>query len=94
MSLKITSYNNFFKVKGVLTKRTVHLFHSEFHNVFERINAMTLSIEGVEEIDKYGIQALLKLHNEALDKQKSLSIIGMGCDSLYNHFKSEQSAVA
>ena len=35
---------------------------------------------------------MAQLHNEALVKGKKLSIIGMGCDDLYEHFKSEESA--
>lgn len=92
MSLKITSYNNYFKIKGVLDRRSVHLFQEEFKNIFEKLDALTISIEGLDGIDRYGINALAKLHNESLTKQKSLSIVGLGCKNLYDHFKSQDAA--
>lgn len=92
MNLEITSYNNQFRIKGVLNRQNVNVFSSEFKNVFEKFNSLTLSIEGLTSIDRYGVNALAQLHNESISKQKSLSIIGMGCDDLYEHFKSEETA--
>jgi len=34
--------------------------------------------------------ALARLHNESITKSKRLSIIGIGCKELYQHFKSEE----
>ena len=34
--------------------------------------------------------ALARLHNESINKSKRLSIIGLGCKELYEHFKSEE----
>ena len=53
---------------------------------------MTINIQNVTSIDRYGVNALAQLHNEALVKGKKLSIIGMGSDDLYEHFKTEESA--
>ena len=92
MNIEITSYNNQFKIKGVLNRQNVNVFNSEFKNIFEKFNSLTLSIEGLTSIDRYGVNALAQLHNESISKRKSLSIIGMGCDDLYEHFKSEESA--
>lgn len=92
MNLEITSYNNQFKIKGVLNRQNVYVFNSEFKNVFEKFNSLILSIEGLSSIDRYGVNALAQLHNEAISKHKSLSIVGMGCDDLYEHFKSEETA--
>lgn len=92
MNIEITSYNNQFKIKGVLNRQNVNVFNSEFKNIFEKFNSLTLSIEGLTSIDRYGVNALAQLHNESISKNKSLSIIGMGCDDLYEHFKSEESA--
>lgn len=92
MNLEITSYNNQFKVRGVLNRHNVNVFDTEFKNIFERFNSLTLSIEGLTSIDRYGVNALAKLHNESINKRKSLSIIGLGCDDLYEHFKSEETA--
>ena len=92
MNIEITSYNNQFKIKGVLNRQNVNVFNSEFKNIFEKFNSLILSIEGLTSIDRYGVNALAQLHNESITKQKGLSIIGMGCDDLYEHFKSEESA--
>ncbi len=92
MEFRITNCNNFFKMKGVLNKNSISLFQKEFKNVFERVNSLTISIEDVESMDKYGVDAIAKLHEEALSKNKRLSIIGFGCKELYDHFKTEKAA--
>tara|TARA_R110002050_G_scaffold300830_1_gene473839 strand:+ start:2518 stop:2796 length:279 start_codon:yes stop_codon:yes gene_type:complete len=92
MNLEITNCNNFFKVKGSLNKDTLETFKTEFKNVFNRFGTLTISIEAVESIDKFGVNALTELHQEAIAKNKSLAIIGLGCKDLYNHFKSQVAA--
>ncbi|MCK7589105.1 hypothetical protein M0G43_00815 [Subsaxibacter sp. CAU 1640] len=92
MNIEITSYNNQFKIRGVLNRQNVGVFIREFKDVFDKFNSLTLSIEGLTSIDRYGVNALAQLHNESISKQKRLSIIGMGCDDLYEHFKSEETA--
>lgn len=90
MDLEITNVNNLFEVKGVLNKNNIYHFKREFSNVFDRQNSLTISIENLTSIDRYGVNALAQLHNESITKGKKLSIIGMGCDDLYEHFKSEE----
>ncbi|MCF7559952.1 hypothetical protein L3X39_04820 [Sabulilitoribacter multivorans] len=92
MDLKITNCNNFFKVKGILNRDNVSLFQNEFKNIFDKVNNITISIQDVESMDKYGVDAIAKLHHEALTKNKRLSIIGLGCKDLYDHFKTETAA--
>ncbi|MBJ7881518.1 STAS domain-containing protein [Gelidibacter salicanalis] len=92
MDLKITHQNNLFKVQGILHKGNVHVFKKEFSNIFDKQQALILNIEGLSSIDRYGVNALAQLHNESLKKKKELSIVGMGCDDLYEHFKSEEAA--
>jgi anti-anti-sigma regulatory factor len=92
MELRITNCNNFFKIKGTLDKNNLGVFQSEFKNIFEKENALTISIEDVDSMDRFGVNALAELHKEAIAKNKSLSIIGLGCKDLYNHFKSEIAA--
>lgn len=92
MELEITSYNNFFKLKGILNKRNLSVFKNEFSNVFEKLNDVTISIENIEWMDRYGVNALAGLHYEALEKNKKMSIIGLGCKDLYEHFKSDTAA--
>jgi len=92
MNLKITNCNNFFKIKGILNRRNVHLFQEEFRNIFDRVNKLTISIEELEDIDRYGINAIAKLHNESITMEKNLSIIGYGHRGLYHHLKSSNVA--
>ena len=92
MDLQITNHDNLFQVSGTLNKFNIHQFKKEFSNIFDKQNALIISIENVTSIDRYGVNALAQLHNEALVKGKKLSIIGMGCDDLYEHFNSEESA--
>ena len=92
MDLKITHCNNFFKIKGILNKTNVNLFQNEFNNIFERVSDLTISVQDIESMDKYGVDAIAKLHQEALNKNKRLSIIGFGCKDLYDHFKTTTTA--
>ena len=92
MELEITSYNNFFKIKGILSKRNENIFKREFDNIFEKVDALTISIENIEWMDKFGVNALAGLHYESIEKNKSLSIIGFGCKELYDHFKTQAAA--
>lgn len=92
MELKITSCNNFFKLQGMLDKNNIEIFQNQFNNIFEKVNNITISIQDIEGMDKYGVDAISKLHFEALNKNKRLSIIGFGCKELYDHFKTENAA--
>ena len=92
MNLKITHYNNFFDVKGILDKHSVQRFQDEINHAFDKLQSITISLEGLESIDKHGVMALAKLHNESLSKSKQLSIIGSGCQKLYDHFKTNDAA--
>ncbi|MEL0455588.1 STAS domain-containing protein [Flavobacteriaceae bacterium SZ-1-7] len=92
MDLKITNCNNFFKIKGTLNKSNINLFQREFQNIFEKLNDITISIQDVVSMDKYGVEAIAQLHNEALVKNKRLSIVGFGCKELYDHFKADTAA--
>lgn len=92
MNLSITHYNSFFKVTGILNRQSVGIFQKEFQGIFERLQAVTISIEGLQGIDKDGVSALAKLHNESITQNKQLSIIGFGCKDLYDHFKTNDAA--
>ena len=92
MELTISNYNNFYKLKGSLDKNSLDLFYQTFQFVFEKFDSLTLSIDGIENIDRYGVKALVNLHNQSILKNKQLSIVGVGCKELYDHFKSEGTA--
>ena len=90
MDLQITNYNNRFQIKGTLNKLSIKTFNSYFTNIFDKLDEILLDIESVESIDRAGVMALARLHNESIVKSKRLSIIGLGCKELYQHFKSEE----
>lgn len=90
MDLQITSYNNRFKIKGTLNKLNIKTFNAHFANIFDKTDEILLDIERVESIDRAGVMALARLHNESITKSKRLSIIGIGCKELYQHFKAEE----
>lgn len=92
MNLEITQANNFFKVKGALDRHNIHVFKKQFRNIFETANVITVSIENLTSIDRYGVSAIAQLHNEAILKNKRLSIVGLGHSNIYNHFKAEEAA--
>lgn len=90
MDLQITNYNNRFQIKGTLNKSNLKTFNAHFSNIFDKLDDILLDIEQVNSIDRAGVMALAKLHNESITKSKRLSIIGFGCKELYQHFKSEE----
>lgn len=92
MDLRITSYGNFLKVKGVLHKRNVHLFTKELVDLLERENSVVINVESLEHVDRYGIKAILELHKESIKRRKNVSFIGSGPTILYNKFKSDKAA--
>ncbi|MEN3323262.1 STAS domain-containing protein [Mariniflexile soesokkakense] len=92
MDLKISNCNNFFKIKGTLNKDNLGVFQSEFKNIFEKEQSVTISIEDVYSMDRFAVNALTALYREAIAKNKNLSIVGLGCKDLYNHFKTEIAA--
>ena len=90
MDLQITNYNNRFQIKGNLNKLNLKTFNTHFANIFDRLDDILLDIESVESIDRAGVMALAKLHNESIIKSKRLSIVGLGCKELYDHFKTQE----
>lgn len=90
MDLQITNYNNHFRIKGTLNKVNLKTFNAHFDNIFDKLDEILINIEKIESIDRDGVMALARLHNESITKSKRLSIIGLGCKELYDHFKSEE----
>ena len=86
MNLVIIKNNDVFDLKGTLDRYSVFLFRKEFNNIFEKINSLTINIENLDKIDKHGLNALVKLHNEAITKGKSLSMIGLIDDDLDDNY--------
>ena len=90
MDLEITNNNNHYHVTGTLNKLNLRTFNLYFANIFDKSDEVLLDIEGVKSIDRAGVMALARLHNESITKSKILSITGLGCKELYQHFKTEK----
>jgi ABC-type transporter Mla MlaB component len=90
MDLEITNYNNRFEIKGTLNKRSLKTFKRHFATIFDKFDEILLDIEHIEKVDRYGVMALADLHKESIVKTKSLSIIGYGCNELFEYFKAEE----
>ena len=92
MVLEILNCDDCYKIKGKLTQQNLHIFQTAFQNIFETTDNLIISIEGLSGIDREGVNAIAKLHNESLTQQKKLTIIGLGNKELYEHFKSNDAA--
>ena len=92
MVLEICVCDNCFKIKGNLTRKNLHTFQQAFKNIFNEIDDLIVNIEELNAIDRDGVSALTKLHNQALTLNKKLTIIGLGNKELYDHFKSVDAA--
>ncbi len=92
MDLRITSCNNFYKLKGILNKNNIAVFQSEFQEAFEKFKTLTISVEGLDSVDRYGVNALTDLHTQSIKNNIELSIVGLGCKELYDHFKAYEAA--
>jgi ABC-type transporter Mla MlaB component len=92
MVLEISNCENCYKIKGQLTQFNLHIFDQTFQNIFDSIDNLTLNIEDVIGIDRYGVNAIAKLHNQSITLNKKLSIIGLGNKDLYDEFRSNDAA--
>ncbi|WP_228850375.1 STAS domain-containing protein [Aegicerativicinus sediminis] len=92
MNLKITNYNNFCTVKGVLDKTHVPFFLDKLRDILFEVDSLTMSLEGLDHIDAYGMKALNQIHNEFIKYKKHLSIIGLRGNGVYRHFKKHTAA--
>ena len=92
MNLTISNYNNIYKVKGQLVKLNIRTFVTEFKDVFDTSDDVILNLQELSNIDNHGVNAIAKLHNEAITRKKKLAIVGFGSNQLLNHFKSNKVA--
>ena len=92
MVLEISNCDNCYNIKGNLIQKNLHAFQHTFRNIFEKVDHLTINIEGLNSIDRDGVSAITKLHNKAISNNKKLTIIGLGCKELYQHIKSHSAA--
>ncbi|WP_055442660.1 STAS domain-containing protein [Lacinutrix himadriensis] len=92
MKLIITNSNNIYKVKGNLIKMNIPIFKNELKDVFNQADTIVLNLQELTNIDNQGVVAIAQLHNEALSKNKKLSIVGLNNGQLSTPFKSSKVA--
>lgn len=92
MKLIITNINNVYKVKGNLIRLNIPFFKNELKDVFNQADDVILNLQELSAIDNQGVVAIAQLHNEALSKNKKLSIVGLSNSQVSNRFKSNQVA--
>lgn len=86
MSLEITQKQEVYHLKGKLNGVSKLFFITYFNQVFRSENALTINIEGINEIDKQGLQALFFMLEKAEKYNKIFSIVGYGCKEIYDQF--------
>ena len=92
MKLIITNYENVYRVKGNLIKLNIPIFKNELKDVFNQADDVILNLQELNAIDNQGVVAIAQLHNEALSKNKKLSIIGLDNGQVSSRLKSNQVA--
>lgn len=92
MDLELISCNNFIKLRGEINQNNVELFQTQIQQALKKFSDLTISIEDLRKVDRLGVNALADLHTKSLKENKQLSIVGLGCKELYEHFKSFEAA--
>lgn len=87
IDMVIENNNSIYELKGAFVKSTLHIFEDRFEHIFDEENHLTICTVGLDHIDLSGVRSIVKLHNEALSKNKQLSIIGAGNQELFDHLK-------
>ncbi|MBT8253800.1 MAG: hypothetical protein HKN00_00755 [Flavobacteriaceae bacterium] len=92
MVLEIIVKNETYIVKGKLTKSNLPIFNKAFFNIFSEKDELIVNIEQLHDIDREGVNALARLHNDSLIHQKKLVVIGKVNDKLGQHIAEQDVA--
>ncbi len=92
MGLQIIDQKECFQVMGALNKANVDTFTTYFKEVIKDSQEVTINIEGLDSIDRVGVNALVKLYSQSLENQSKFFIIGLGSKDLHEHFSTVESA--
>lgn len=92
MLLEITNNKDYFKIIGNLNEDNLHIFENTFQNIFEKLDRIVINIEGLNKIDRSGVQAIANLHNQSILKKKKLSLIGLINPDKYNSLDQNDAA--
>lgn len=77
MVLEINNHKHVFTVSGVLNDFSSSKFLDTFQQAFREYDAVEIHVDGLKITDREGVNALAKLHNEAIASAKKLKIIGL-----------------
>lgn len=89
MHFTIDNSSNFFQLTGNLNKTNAEAFENELGQALKSVDKLTINIENLDSIDRFGVKAFTNLHEQSIKENKELSIVGMGCKELYDHFKTQ-----
>jgi len=80
------------KVKGNLVKLNIRTFLHELKNSLDHADDIILNLQELNSIDNHGVNAIARLHNEALSKKKKLAIIGFSASKPASNFENTKVA--
>ncbi|TXE09704.1 hypothetical protein FUA26_09450 [Seonamhaeicola algicola] len=92
MSLIINTAKNNYQLIGELTKTNAKDLEKVLNKGLKKFNKVVINIEEVSAIDRHGVNIITKVHQAALNSNKSIAIIGYGCKDLYNHINTNTAA--
>ncbi len=92
MGLEIIEQQECYQVKGALNKSNVDTFTTYFKEVIKSSEQVTINIEGLDSIDRIGVNALVKLYGQSLENHSKFFIVGLGSKELHDHFRTVDSA--
>lgn len=92
MALRIKENNGTFFIEGSINASTLKQFKNHMEFLILYTKGVTLNIEGVEEIDKNGMNALRDLYTASLVNNKPFYIVGTGCKEIFDDFESNFAA--
>lgn len=92
MGLQIIAKKECYQVMGALNKSNVDTFTTYFKEVVSTAKEVTINIEGLDSIDRIGVNALVKLYAQSLEKQAKFFVVGLGSKDLHDHFSAVEAA--
>ncbi|KAA5822331.1 hypothetical protein FPF71_14375 [Algibacter amylolyticus] len=87
MSLNIKESNGVFLLEGIINTTTLKKFKDRLEFLITNTKSVTINIEKVSAIDNHGLNFIQELFQIANAKNKSFSIIGYGCKTIYKTFE-------
>jgi len=87
MSLIISETKETYYLNGTINSATSNYLKNHFSLIQEVKEELTINIDGVINIDSYGVSILKDLYKNAIHNNSKLWIVGNGCKDIYNELK-------